>query len=266
MGGSKARRTVPSIPKPPSLYPLLELVDLHKTYFMDGVSVRALRGVDLSFSKGEFTAIMGASGSGKSTLMNILGCLDKPTRGSYAIEGTNVSTFNKDELASIRNQKIGFVFQGFNLLSRTSALENVELPMVYANIEVNKRHQRAKDALASVGLAGREHHFPNQLSGGQQQRLCIARAIAMEPEVILMDEPCSALDPISTGKIEELMLDLKKEYTIIIVTHNMQQAARISDVTAFMYQGELIELGDTKKMFTRPDKKVTDDYITGKFG
>jgi putative ABC transport system ATP-binding protein len=155
---------------------LLQVKDLTKTYYMDGVSVKALRGVNLNFYKGQFTSIMGASGSGKSTLMNILGCLDKPTSGHYLIEGEDVSTFSKNQLALVRNKKIGFVFQGFNLLSRTSALENVELPMIYAGISATERHERAKAALASVGLAGREHHHSNQLSGGQQQRVAIAKS------------------------------------------------------------------------------------------
>ena len=207
-------------PTPASPPPLIEISGLHKTYFMDGVSVRALRGVDLSFSVGEFTAIMGASGSGKSTLMNVLGCLDKPTKGSYCIDGTDVSTYNKDELAAIRNRKIGFVFQGFNLLSRTSALENVELPMVYAGVEPHQRHERAMAALASVGLAGREHHFPNQLSGGQQQRVAIARALVNKPAVILADEPTGNLDSRSSIEIMAIFQDLNRQgISILLITH-----------------------------------------------
>ncbi len=174
--------------------PLLEVVHVQKTYFMEGVVVRALRGVSLKIMPGEFVAIMGASGSGKSTLMNILGCLDRPTKGQYLIEGSDVSGFDKNQLAEVRNRKIGFVFQGFNLLSRTSALENVELPMIYAGVSASERLQRATEALASVGLAGREQHHPNQLSGGQQQRVAIARSLVNRPPLILADEPTGNLD------------------------------------------------------------------------
>ena len=216
--------------------PLIEISGLHKTYFMDGVSVRALRGVDLTFRQGEFTAIMGASGSGKSTLMNILGCLDKPTKGFYKIEGTDVSTFDKDQLAAIRNRKIGFVFQGFNLLSRTSALENVELPMVYAGIEPHQRYDRAFAALESVGLAGREHHFPNQLSGGQQQRVAIARALVNNPAVILADEPTGNLDSRSSVEIMAIFQGLNaKGISILLITHE-------TDIS--QYTGRCIRLRD----------------------
>ncbi|MDD3376212.1 MAG: ABC transporter ATP-binding protein, partial [Candidatus Riflebacteria bacterium] len=199
---------------------LLQVKDLTKTYYMDGVSVKALRGVNLNFYKGQFTSIMGASGSGKSTLMNILGCLDKPTSGHYLIEGEDVSTFSKNQLALVRNKKIGFVFQGFNLLSRTSALENVELPMIYAGISATERHERAKAALASVGLAGREHHHSNQLSGGQQQRVAIARALVNRPSVILADEPTGNLDSYSSIEIMGIFQGLNKQgISIILITH-----------------------------------------------
>ncbi|MBF0407771.1 MAG: ABC transporter ATP-binding protein [Candidatus Riflebacteria bacterium] len=187
---------------------------------MDGVNVRALRGVDLAVHKGEFTAIMGASGSGKSTLMNILGCLDRPTKGSYFIDGEDVSTFSKDQLALVRNKKIGFVFQGFNLLSRTSALENVELPMIYAGIHSAERQKRAKEALGAVGLAGRENHHPNQLSGGQQQRVAIARSLVNSPAMILADEPTGNLDTRSSVEIMGIFQNLNSQgITIILITH-----------------------------------------------
>lgn len=200
--------------------PLLEISGLHKTYFMDGVSVRALRGIDLSIYPGEMTAIMGASGSGKSTLMNILGCLDRPTKGFYKIEGQDVSRLNRDALAAVRNRKIGFVFQGFNLLSRTSALENVELPMVYAGVHAVERQKKAMEALESVNLKGREHHFSNQLSGGQQQRVAIARSLVNSPAVILADEPTGNLDSRSSVEIIGIFQELnRKGITIIIITH-----------------------------------------------
>ena len=185
----------------PEARPVIELAHIHKTYTMGDVEVHALRGVSLTIREGEFVAIMGASGSGKSTTMNIIGCLDRPTRGHYVLDGQDVSEMSKDQRADIRCQKIGFVFQGFNLLSRTSALENVELPMLYANVDTAERHKRAMDALAAVGLAGREQNHPNQLSGGQQQRVALARALVTEPRILLLDEPFSNLD----AKLREQM-------------------------------------------------------------
>lgn len=236
---------------------MLQVKDLTKTYYMDGVSVRALCGVNLNFYKGQFTSIMGASGSGKSTLMNILGCLDKPTSGHYLIEGEDVSTFSKDQLALVRNKKIGFVFQGFNLLSRTSALENVELPMIYAGISAAERHERAKAALASVGLSGREHHHSNQLSGGQQQRVAIARALVNKPSVILADEPTGNLDSYSSIEIMGIFQGLNKQgISIILITHEpdiaqyTQRVVRVSDgeiVADSMIENPLDALEEIKK-------------------
>ena len=245
---------------------IIVIEQLKKTYDLGEVKVEALRGIDVQICRGEFVAIMGASGSGKSTLMNILGCLDRPTSGCYRLEGMDVSQLSSDHLAEVRNKKIGFVFQNFNLLSRTSALENVEVPLLYDGTAYRDRHARALAALKAVGLEARAEHYPSQLSGGQQQRLCIARALAVQPEVLLMDEPCSALDPIATAKIEELIYELKTQYTIVTVTHNMQQAGRISDYTAFFYLGKLIEFGPTTKIFTNPTERQTEDYITGRFG
>ncbi len=200
--------------------PLLEISGVYKTYFMEGVTVRALRGVDLTVRRGEFVAIMGASGSGKSTLMNILGCLDRPTHGIYRINGVEVSHLSKNQLATVRNRQIGFVFQGFNLLARTSALENVEMPMVYANVQPEERRERAMAALASVGLTGREHHTSSQLSGGQQQRVAIARALVNNPAVILADEPTGNLDSRSSVEIMAIFQGLNQQgITIVLITH-----------------------------------------------
>jgi putative ABC transport system ATP-binding protein len=205
---------------PGAEHPLLDIVAVHKTYFMDGVDVKALRGIDVRIMPGEFTAIMGASGSGKSTLMNIIGCLDRPTKGRYLLDGLDVSGFSRDQLAEVRNRKIGFVFQGFNLLSRTSALENVELPMIYAGISAADRLRRAGESLASVGLAGREHHHPNQLSGGQQQRVAIARALVNDPALILADEPTGNLDTRSSVEIMGIFQELnRKGITVVLITH-----------------------------------------------
>ncbi|MBR1398809.1 MAG: ABC transporter ATP-binding protein [Alphaproteobacteria bacterium] len=200
---------------------LIKLSNIRKSYPLDGFDLEILKGINLEINQGEFVAIMGPSGSGKSTLMNILGCLDTPTSGSYMLDGKNVENLSADELAEIRNQKIGFVFQGFNLLSRTSALENVELPMVYAGIDEKERRRKAIKALESVGLRERMHHQPNQLSGGQQQRVAIARAIVNNAPIIFADEPTGNLDTKMSMEIMDLFTKLNKELqrTIILVTH-----------------------------------------------
>lgn len=200
---------------------LLMLDDVEKTYHAGSdVSVHALRGVTLHVGRGEFVAIMGSSGSGKSTLMNILGCLDRPTAGSYRLVGREVANLGKAELATVRNQVLGFVFQSFNLLSRTSALENVELPMVYAGVGSRERERRAREALDRVGLGSRVDHHPNQLSGGQQQRVAIARAIVNRPKVILADEPTGNLDSKTSVEVMALFQELGRGgITIVLVTH-----------------------------------------------
>ncbi len=200
---------------------LIELKDIHKSYHLDGFDLEILKGINLQIEKGEFVAIMGPSGSGKSTLMNVLGCLDSPTSGSYFLDGQPVQSLSSDELAEIRNKKIGFVFQGFNLLNRTSALENVELPMVYANVSAIDRQKRAEQALISVGLKDRMNHMPNQLSGGQQQRVAIARAVVSGAPIIFADEPTGNLDTKMSVEIMELFKKLNEELgrTIILVTH-----------------------------------------------
>src|ERR1700683_2753476 len=200
---------------------VIRLEDVHKTYDLGEIKVYALRGVTLQISTGEFVAVMGASGSGKSTLMNILGCLDKPTRGHYFLDGIDVSGMTKTELAKIRNRKLGFVFQQFNLLSRTSALENVELPTIYAGIPIEERERRAEAALKRVGLADRSGHFPSQLSGGQQQRVAIARALVNSPSLLLADEPTGNLDSRTSIEIMDILQQLNDSHglTVVIVTH-----------------------------------------------
>jgi putative ABC transport system ATP-binding protein len=206
--------------------PLIEARELVKTYTMGDQTVHALRGVSLSIAEGEFVAIMGASGSGKSTLMNILGCLDLPTSGEYRLANENVEGMQSDQLASIRNRRIGFVFQQFNLLPRTSALENVELPMVYAGIKSEARKEKAKAALARVGLAERMRHTPAELSGGQQQRVAIARALVNNPQLILADEPTGALDSQTSEDIMKLLTELNQQgMTVVLVTHEHDVAA-----------------------------------------
>lgn len=199
---------------------LIEIEHLMRTYMLGEVEVHALRGVSLNVMEGEFAAIMGASGSGKSTFMNILGCLDKPTKGKYILDGIDVSGLTRDELALIRNKKIGFVFQGFNLLSRTSAIENVELPLFYDSVSSKERKEKSIEALTTVGLEDRIHHYPNQLSGGQQQRVAIARALVNSPSIVLADEPTGNLDSRTSVEVMEIFQNLNdKGITIILVTH-----------------------------------------------
>jgi putative ABC transport system ATP-binding protein len=206
---------------------LIETEHLTKIYELGDATVHALDDVSLNVEQGEFVAIMGPSGSGKSTFMNVVGCLDAPTGGRYLLDGTDVGRRSHDDLAALRNKKIGFVFQGFNLLPRTTAMENVELPMLYDGCTPKERHRRAIDALKAMGLEGREHHHPNQLSGGQQQRVAIARALVNRAPLILADEPTGNLDTHSSAEIMELLVKLNREaaITIILVTHEQDIAA-----------------------------------------
>jgi len=214
---------------------VVTLKDVHKIYHTGEVEVHALHGVSLEIKRGEFVAVMGPSGSGKSTMMNIIGCLDRLTSGSYILDGIDVSTMSKNDLADTRNRKIGFVFQSFNLIPRTTALSNVELPMVYAGLAPSVRRERARQALASVGLSAKEGSLPNQLSGGQQQRVALARAIASEPALILADEPTGALDTKTAEEIMKIFQQLNRErgITIVIVTHEADIALHALRIVRF---------------------------------
>lgn len=220
---------------------MINIIDLDKIYDSGAVKVHALKKVNLVIETGEFVAIMGQSGSGKSTLMNILGCLDRPTSGTYILDGIDVSQYNSDKLSQVRNKKIGFVFQSFNLIPRTSAIRNVELPMIYAKVSSAARHERAKSLLDRVGLLDWAKHMPSELSGGQMQRVAIARALANEPPVILADEPTGNLDSASSIEIMELFRTLNQEgSTIVVVTHEDDIAAFARRVIRFR-DGELID-------------------------
>lgn len=220
---------------------LIETTDLYKTYVVGDVEVHALQGVSVSIERGEFVAVMGPSGSGKSTFMNILGCLDKPTKGKYMLDGIDVTATDLSKLAGVRNRKIGFVFQGFNLISRTTALENVELPMVYNHTPSHLRKEKALQALKAVGLEKRAYHMPNQLSGGQQQRVAIARSLVCDAPIIFADEPTGNLDTKMSIEVMDLFTRLNKELgkTIILITHEPDIAE---------YAGRLITFRDGQKI------------------
>ena len=220
MESTPAAKELDSNPSAAAPAEVIRVEGMHKYYELGETRVHALRGIDTAIGHGEFVAIMGASGSGKSTFMNILGCLDRPSAGRYLLEGTDVSQLDKKSLALIRNQKIGFVFQGFNLLSRTTALENTELPALYTKLNKREREKRAADALAMVGLTERAHHFPSQMSGGQQQRVAIARALVNRPPILLADEPTGNLDSRTSVEIMEIFQSLNDSgLTIVLVTH-----------------------------------------------
>ncbi len=219
---------------------MIEMIGITKSYRLEAINVPVLKHINLSIAEGEFLAIMGASGSGKSTLMNIIGCLDRPTSGKYLLEGQNLTTLNDDRLAYIRNQRIGFVFQQFNLLARSTALQNVMLPMIYANVPMQKRRERAIQALTRVGLASRLSNRPSQLSGGQQQRVAIARALINRPALVLADEPTGALDTKTSQEVMDLLTELNEQgITIIIVTHEPDVAAQAKRII-HIQDGEVI--------------------------
>jgi putative ABC transport system ATP-binding protein len=219
--------------------PLLVLEDVTKVYHMGDVDVHALRGVSIAVEEGDFIAIMGASGSGKSTLMNIIGCLDRPTTGRYLLAGEEVSTLDRNALAEKRNRTLGFVFQNFNLLARTSAIENVELPLLYAGLHTHERHEHARAALTRVGLGDRMHHHPNQMSGGQQQRVAIARALVSNPKVILADEPTGNLDSVTSVEVMAIFQELRDSgITVVLVTHE-PDIARYAQRVVMMRDGKV---------------------------
>jgi putative ABC transport system ATP-binding protein len=236
---------------------LIQIDHLTKVYELGEVEVHALRGVSVQVSAGEFVAIMGASGSGKSTFMNILGCLDKPTKGTYILEGIDVGKLSRDELAAIRNKKIGFVFQGFNLLSRTSALENVELPLFYSSTSNKVRKTRAIEAIERVGLGDRIHHYPNQLSGGQQQRVAIARALVNDPSIILADEPTGNLDSRTSVEVMGVFQELNSNgITVILVTHE-------PDIASFAKRHVVFRDGKIRGDKINPNPRVASEVIKG---
>ena len=230
------------------MYSTIQITNLHKIYKNDSLEVHALNGIDLRIEKGEFISIMGSSGSGKSTLMNILGCLDEQTVGEYFLDGINIRETNSNEKAKIRSEKIGFVFQNFNLLSRNTAKENVELPLVYSNTTSQKRSELASKAISVVGLSDRENHLPTQLSGGQQQRVAIARAIVNNPSIILADEPTGNLDSKTSFEIMEFFCELNiKGKTIVMITHE----ENIAEIT-----NRIVRLNDGKIISDRINKKL----------
>jgi putative ABC transport system ATP-binding protein len=232
---------------------VIEITDVRKTYDTGEVQVEALRGVSLRVISGEFVAIMGASGSGKSTLMNIIGCLDRPTSGVYCFDGKDTSRLSRTELAHLRNRKLGFVFQGFNLLKRQTALDNVELPLLYAGISAGERHRRGQEMLKIVGLSDRAHHLPNQLSGGQQQRVAIARALINDPAVVLADEPTGNLDSRTGKEIMEVFQRINREQgqTIVMVTHE-------ADIAEYAKRQIVVKDGIIHRDVLRPPRLVDD--------
>lgn len=240
---------------------MIEVIDLQKAFSNGAVATRVLKGVSFRIAEGEYVSIMGASGTGKSTLMNILGCLDKPTEGVYRLNGVEVKELDDRELSRLRNRRIGFVFQQFHLLGRSSALKNVMLPLIYADDYPVDAEQRATSMLESVGLADRIHFRPHELSGGQQQRVAIARALAMKPEIMLFDEPTSALDPELVGEVLNVMRSLANDgMTMIVVTHEIGFAKEVADQIVFMDGGVVVERG-TPDIIDHPKEERFQDFL-----
>lgn len=241
---------------------LIKVTDLCKVYNPGENEVRALDHINLEVDTGEFVAIIGQSGSGKSTFMNMLGCLDTPTSGTYFLNGTDVSTMTDNQLSAVRNKEIGFIFQGFNLISNLTAEENVELPLIYRGIDKKTRRQLSREALEMVGLAHRMNHKPSEMSGGQQQRVAIARALAMKPKMLLFDEPTSALDPELVGDVLTVMKEVAFEgMTMAVVTHEMQFARSVSSRVVFMDKGYIVEEGSPEEIFSRPREERTQIFL-----
>ena len=233
---------------------LIEFDQVCKYYQMGDTLVKAADHISMKIEKGEFVAIVGQSGSGKSTCMNIIGCLDVPTYGTYRLNGRDVGKMNRDELADVRNEMLGFIFQQYNLLPRLNLMENVEVPLIYANISRAERHKLAKDVLEKVGLADRADAYPSQLSGGQKQRIAIVRSLMMDPEVMLFDEPTSALDPEMIGEVLDVMKDLAESgMTMIVVTHEMRFAREVSSRTIFLDGGVIGEDKPSHELFSHPE-------------
>ena len=248
--------------------PLLEVEHLQKVYTarFGAVQVEALRDVNFTVEEGEYVAIMGESGSGKTTLLNILAALDKPTSGAVRLSGGDITKIKDSKMSQFRREHLGFVFQDFNLLDTFSLRDNIFLPLVLSHKGHAEMAARLAPIARQLGIEALLDKYPYEVSGGQKQRLCIARALAVRPEVLLMDEATSALDPISTAKIEDLVGELKSKYTVIMVTHNMLQALRVSDKTAFFLLGEMVEAGSADDIFTNPADPRTADYVAGRFG
>ncbi len=241
---------------------LVEIKDVSKIYNPGENEVRALNHVSLTIGEGEFVAIIGQSGSGKSTLMNMLGCLDTPTSGKYYLHGQDVSHMTDDEQSEVRNREIGFIFQGFNLIPSLTALENVELPLIYRGVGKKERERLANAALNSVGLEKRKTHKPNEMSGGQQQRVAIARALATDPRILYFDEPTSALDPQLTAEVLSVMRELAHEgMTMIVVTHELGFAREVSTHVMFMADGNVVEEGTASEFFEDPKMDRTKEFL-----
>ena len=241
---------------------LIEFDAVCKYYQMGDTTVKAADHITMKIEKGEFVAIVGQSGSGKSTCMNIIGCLDVPTYGTYRLNGRDVGKMSRNELASIRNEMLGFIFQQYNLLPKLNLLENVEVPLVYAGIPRAERHRRAREVLEQVGLGDKLKNKPSQLSGGQQQRVAIARALASDPEIIYFDEPTSALDPELTGEVLAVMRQLAEEgMTMLVVTHEMGFARNVSSKTVFMENGVVVEQAPSREFFADPKEERTRAFL-----